>query len=85
MKRIFKTFTFWFTTISIASIIFNLANLDDMNIVLIGLNPILNMFSSSDVCCDIINAFPYMWHILSFITMTGYGLLLDFIIRRKGA
>ena len=41
------------------------------------------MFSSSDVCCNIINTFPYMWHVLNFITMIGYGLLLDFIVRKK--
>lgn len=49
---------------------------DDIGLF-IGLNPILNALSSSKACCDIINSIPYLWYILSMITMIGYGLVID--------
>ena len=73
MKKIVKTFTFWFVLLGIVVVIFNLLNFDDMNIIMIGLNPILNILSSSSFRPTT----PYMWHILSLITMTLYGLVLD--------
>ena len=39
MKKIVKTFTFWFVLLGIAIVLFNLLNYDDMNIVMIGLKP----------------------------------------------
>lgn len=47
-----------------------------MNILMIGLNPILNLLSGSAYRADIADV-PYLWHILSFVTMTIYGLVLD--------
>lgn len=76
MKKIIKSFTFWFVILGVAIIIFNLLKFDDMNIIMIGLNPILNLLSSSELCEDIASI-PYLWHILSFVTMTAYGLALD--------
>lgn len=78
MKRLLKSFTFWFVAIGIIGIILNLVGIDDINLF-IGLNPILNAFSSSKACRDVINSVPYLWHILSIITMTGYGCLVDLI------
>ena len=74
MKKIIKTFTFWFAIIGVAVVVLNILKLVDMNILMIGLNPILNLLSSSSID---ISAIPYMWHILSLVTMVAYGLALD--------
>ena len=78
MKRILKTATFWFVVVGILGIILNLTGIDDINLF-IGFNPILNAFSSSKACRDTINSVPYLWHVLSIITMAGYGFLIDLI------
>ena len=78
MKRIMKTATFWFVVVGILGIILNLTGIDDINLF-IGFNPILNAFSSSKACRDTINSVPYLWHILSIVTMGGYGFLIDLI------
>lgn len=78
MKRIMKTATFWFVVVGILGIILNLMGIDDINLF-IGFNPILNTFSSSKACRDTINSVPYLWHILSIVTMAGYGFLIDLI------
>ena len=49
---------------------------DDVGLF-IGFNPILNVLSGSKVCCDVINSVPYLWYILSMITMVVYGLVID--------
>ena len=74
MKKIIKSFTFWFALLGVIVAILNILKLDDMNILMIGLNPILNLLSSSDAD---ISAIPYLWHILSLVTMVAYGLALD--------
>ena len=84
MKKIIKSFTFWFAILGVAVVVFNLLNYDDMNIIMIGLNPILNLLSSSAIRSDIA-AIPYLWHVLSLATMAAYGLVLDgikFVIRK---
>ena len=72
MKKIIKSFTFWFAIVGIIGIILNLVGFDDISLF-IGLNPILNALSSSKACCDIINSIPYLWYILSMITMIVFG------------
>ena len=76
--NIVKTFTFWFVIVSIIGIVLNLTGVDDINLV-IGLNPLLNFFSSTKSARDAINSVPYLWHILSVISMAGYGLIIDAI------
>lgn len=78
MKRIITTATFWFIVVGIFGIILNLTGIDDINLF-IGFNPVLNAFSSSKACRDMINSIPYLWHILSIITMAVYGFLIDLI------
>ena len=80
MKKIniIKTVTFWFVVVAIIGIILNLTEIDDMGLF-IGLNPLLNFFSSTKSCRDAINTIPYLWHILSVISMAGYGLIIDAI------
>ena len=78
MKRIIKTATFWFVVVGILGVILNLTGVDDINLF-IGFNPILNCFSNSKACRDVINSVPYLWLILSIVTMAVYGLLIDLI------
>ena len=82
MKRIFQSFTFWFAVVGIIGIVLNLVGIDDINLF-IGFNPILNMLSNSKTCCKTINAIPYLWHILSLLTMAGYGGIIDCIKSAK--
>ena len=77
MKKYLKKFTFWFVLIGIIGIVLNLVGIDDIGLF-IGFNPILNLLSGSSLC-DFIADIPYMWHILSLVTMTMYGLVLDML------
>jgi len=77
-QNIIKTFTFWFVIVAIIGIVLNLTGIDDIGLF-IGFNPLLNFFSSTKSARDAINAIPYLWHILSVISMTGYGLIIDAI------
>ena len=84
MKKFYKTFTFYFVIIGMIIVILNVIGQDDMNIFMIGLNPLLNLLDNSKIICDFMNSGNYLWHIASFITNVLYGLILDFIkIKRK--
>ena len=79
MKKFYKTFTFYFILLSIMIVILNILKKDDMNILLIGLNPILNLLDDSKIFCDLMNSNNYLWYISNILTNTFYGLILDFI------
>ena len=79
MKKFCKTFTFYFVIIGIIVILLNVIGIDDMNILMIGLNPILNILDDSKIICDFMNSGSYLWHIASFLTNILYGIILDFI------
>ncbi len=79
MKKFYKTFTFYFIIIGIIVVVLNILGHDDMNIFMIGLNPLLNLLDNSKVICDFMNSGSYLWHIASIITNIMYGLILDFI------
>ena len=79
MKKIYKTFTFYFIIISVILITLNILGQDDMNILMIGLNPLLNLLDNSKVICDFMNSGNYLWHLASIITNIIHGLVLDFI------
>ena len=76
MKTIIKSFTFWFVVIGINGVVLSITGNDGLNLF-IGFNPILNILSSTKSCRDVINSIPYLWYILSLVTMTGYGLAID--------
>lgn len=78
MKKFYKTFTFYFLIISVIIVTLNILGQDDMNIFMIGLNPLLNLLDNSKVICDFMNSSNYLWHIASIITNIIYGLALDF-------
>lgn len=79
MRSFYKTFTFYFVIIGIVVVLLNILGIDDMNILMIGLNPILNLLDNSKVIRDFMNSGTYLWHIASIITNILYGLILDFI------
>ena len=79
MKKFYKTFTFYFVIIGMIIVILNVIGQDDMNIFMIGLNPLLNLLDNSNVIRDFMNSGNYLWHIASFITNVLYGLILDFV------
>lgn len=79
MKKAYKTFTFYFVIIGVIILLINILGFDDMNILMIGLNPLLNLLDNSKVICDFMNSGNYLWHIASIITNIIYGLVLDFI------
>ena len=79
MKKIYKTFTFYFVLIGIIIILLNVSGMDDMNILMIGFNPLLNLLDDSKVIRNLMNSGNYLWHIASFLTNILYGMLLDFI------
>ena len=85
MKKVLKRFTFYFFILGIIIVSLNLAGQDDKNILLIGLNPILLWLDNPNLR-PLINGVPYLWHILSIITMSLYGLIVDFaivLVRKK--
>ena len=59
MKKILKSFTFWFVVIGIIGVVLNITGNDDINLF-IGVNPILNVLSSTKSCRDVINTIPYL-------------------------
>lgn len=82
MMKIFRSFTFWFFIASIAVIIINITGNDDKNILLIGLNPILNFAVYTESFMSIAwndgpNIFMYIAHLLTFIFPAA---IIDFII-----
>lgn len=79
MIQFYKTFTFYFIIIGIIIVVVNIAGQDDMNLFLIGLNPILNLLDNSKNVRDFMNSNTYFWHIASLLTNTLYGLILDSI------
>lgn len=79
MKKFYKTFTFCFVILSIVVVILNIAGKDEMNILMIGLNPVLNLIDNSNSISEFMSSYNYAWHIASIITNLLYGLLLDYI------
>ena len=87
MKKIMKKATFWFCIVAILIILTNMLGNDDKNIILIGLNPILNSmpleFMNSGPKFDVFDGgrdISVYWYIGSFITMMLYGIIIDMVI-----
>lgn len=91
MKRIFKSFTFYFMLLSILLIYNQYIGYDSHNIILIGFNFILNNLFKIDSFREFINSGPIIksntllgktsiyLYISHFITFIIYGLFLDFL------
>lgn len=89
MKKIFKSFTFYFMLVSILIIYMHYIGQDSKSIVLIGLNPILNSLANTTFadnildtgiqvsCNTIMGTISINWYIAHFITFTLFGVILD--------
>lgn len=89
MKKLFKSFTFWFVMLVILEIYMHQIGQDSKSIVLIYLNPVLRIISRSDtgsVFMDsglqvssrtIMGHISIYWYIGSVVTFIIYGLILD--------
>jgi len=76
-EKILKSFTFWFLALATIVVFYNFKGLDDYNLLMIGLNPALAFCSGIKELKNCIRQFPGLWHFLSLVTMTLYGLILD--------
>lgn len=81
MKKIFRSFTFWFFSISIFIILINSMGYDYKNILLIGLNPILNIFLYLEHFRNVSNYNLYIMHLITFIIYGGIIDMLAFPIK----
>lgn len=89
MKKIFKSFVFWFVILAVLEIYMHQVGQDSKSIVLIYLNPVLRIISRSDIVSDFMNSgfhvssgtiighISIYWYIGSIITFIIYGLILD--------
>ncbi len=89
MKKIFRSFAFWFVILAVLEIYMHQIGQDSKSIVLIYLNPILRTMSRSDRVSDFINSglqvssgtiighISIYWYIGSIVTFILYGLILD--------
>lgn len=82
MKSILTSFTIGLFSLSIVIIVFNITGYDDRNILLVELNPILNILVHMEPFRTIIwqNRSNGIIYILSIITNIIYGLVIDLII-----
>lgn len=91
MKKIVKSFTFWFLLIALFEIYMHQIGQDSKSIVLIGLNPILSIISRTDSflvfmdsgmqipCRTIMGSISIYWYIASILSFLIYGIILDLI------
>mgnify|MGYP000039172010 CR=1 FL=1 len=97
MKKIFKSFVFWFIILAVLEIYMHQIGQDSKSIVLIHLNPILKIISRSDMLSAFMNSglqvssgtivghISIYWYIGSIVTLIIYGLILDafrYLLRR---
>ena len=89
MKKIIKSFTFWFLLIALFEIYMHQVGQDSKSIVLISLNPILSMISRTDrlfnfmgsgmqiPCRTIMGSISVYWYVASILSFLIYGAILD--------
>lgn len=79
-----KKFLFLFVVIGVIVNVISITGNDDMNIILIGLNPLLNLLESNSMIRELIKVFGfYIWNILSMLSFIVYGFLLDVILNKE--
>lgn len=84
MKKLIKKFLFLFVVIGAIVNVISITGNDDMNIILIGLNPLLNLLESNSMIRELIKVFGfYIWNILSLLSFIVYGFLLDVILNKE--
>lgn len=89
MKKMAKTFSFWFVILALVGIYMHQIGQDSKSIVLISINPILRTISRNYTLCNRFNSgmqitcntitgyISIYWYIGSVITFFIYGLFLD--------
>ena len=89
IKRVFKSFTFYFLLVSLLIIYMHYIGQDSKSIVLIGLNPILNSLANTSFahnildsgfqvsCNTIMGTISIYWYLAHFITFGLFGVILD--------
>ncbi len=89
MKKLFKSFAFWFVILAILEIYMHQIGQDSKSIVLIYFNPVLRAISRSDIGSAFMNSglqvssrtiighISIYWYIGSVVTFIIYGLILD--------
>jgi len=82
MKKLVRSWTFWFLLLGLLGAIGGMTGVDDIGLF-IGFNPVLNRLAGSALG-EGINRTPYLWELLSVVTMVGYGLVLDLIRWARG-
>ncbi len=84
MKKLIKKFLFWFVLMGVIVNVISITGNDDKNIILIGLNPLLNLLESNSTIREFTKSIGfYVWNILSMLSFIIYGLLLDSISHKK--
>lgn len=84
MKKLIKKFLFLFVVIGVIVNVISITGNDDMNIILIGLNPLLNLLESNSTIRELIKVFGfYIWNILSMLSFIVYGFLLYVILDKE--
>ena len=84
MKKLIKKFLFLFVVIGVIVNVISITGNDDMNIILIGLNPLLNLLESNSMIRELIKVFGfYILNILSMLSFIVYGFLLDVILNKE--
>lgn len=84
MKKLIKKFLFWFVLIGVIVNVISITGNDDKNIILIGLNPLLNLLESNSTIRELIKDLgSYVWNILSMLSFIVYGFLLDVILNKE--
>ena len=84
MKKLIKKFLFWFVLMGVIVNVISITRNDDKNIILIGLNPLLNLLESNSTIREFTKSIGfYVWNILSMLSFIIYGLLLDSISHKK--
>lgn len=90
LKKIMKSFTFWCLIISVFEIFMHQIGQDSKSIVLIRINPLLNMIADSQgslynlmgsgwqvPCNTITGQISIYWYMGSVLTFLFYGIVLD--------
>ena len=72
-----RSFTLWYILMGAAIVFLNLKGKDSKWILMLHLNPILVFLYGNEGCREWIGSTPGLWHFLSLLTMTGYGIMLD--------
>ena len=91
MKKILKSFTFYFMLLSLFIIYMHYVGYDSKNIMLIHLNPILSELQYTNFAKEVLNSgrlvycrtisgqISIYWYVAQFITFIFYGMIFDFI------